>query len=74
MNTVAVLNPHHDEYSKVAQAYRPRVILVEFIIVARVRPSAIEGHHRPVIASHFHLLDTNCPSKKLDGSKDPPTI
>jgi hypothetical protein len=44
--------------------FKEKKLLVEPISVARVQPRTSKGHHRPVIASNFHSLNTNSLSKK----------
>ena len=62
------------KFHKITRTFRHRLVLVEFISVARVRPRTSKGI-TDLLLLNLVLLDAASPSKKnLDCTKDNPTI
>ena len=53
-------------FQKITQPYRVRLYTRWTHQCSARAAQNIEGHHRPVIASNFRVLDAQSPSKKFD--------
>ncbi len=57
MTMITIVNPNYVRHSGSRSPYRVRKKPFETNIVARVQPRASKGHHGPVIATLFLLLN-----------------